>query len=107
MSKKLAEHTEMELLHALLLRSKLHRGPFRTTWTETPQSTIIGIGKDHHADIYIGDEDYAELKRLVERTDYDADARREHKSISEASSGPSEGHNPDDGDSAEPTSNAG
>jgi len=65
MSKRLVDHTDLELLSELLSRHKVQVGPFRTVWSEQPLNAIIGIGKDHHADLYIGKEDYDKLKELT------------------------------------------
>jgi hypothetical protein len=70
MSRKLSEHSDEELLAELLSRSTMHRGPFRVTWTKTPINVIVGIGEDHHADIYIEDDAYDVLRTNV------ADLRR-------------------------------
>ncbi len=65
MSKRLVDYTDLELLAELLRRHPPKPGPNRVSWSHRPLGAVIGVGKDHVADIYLDEDAYEALKDLL------------------------------------------
>ncbi len=60
------DFSELQMLRELISRGKIQEAPKRMTFAVPYSSVLVGIGKDHYADIIIADDAIAELERMFE-----------------------------------------
>lgn len=110
MSKKLAEHTDTELLAEVLRRHPPQQGPGRVSWSSNPLVVTLPIGRDHTASLFLHEDDIKAMEKINDEASGKSlhnndNAGRERVSLTETLSGLGEGSEPNGG-SAEQTGDA-
>jgi hypothetical protein len=60
------DFSEIQMLRELIRRGKIQEAPNKMVFHAPYSSVLVGIGKDHYADIIIADDAIEELERMFE-----------------------------------------